>query len=264
MEQTEMQTSMTEAPAAAAEAATTAEAQPWWERLGEEQTEAAEPAPQEKPAEGLKVKYNGEETVLAGDDLVNAAQKGLNYDKVKGKLDSYESEGAKEALELEKMQADSMGMTIPQYRKHMRDSLQENALKNELKAIFEDSPDISDELANELAQKRLSEKQTAQREKREAEEAKPWEALAAAYPEIKDAADVPQDVRDAIVGGKDPLLAMREHEIAELKAQLEKAKADGEAAKQNAANKERSVGAVTANTGEAHDDVLEALMHGFR
>lgn len=230
----------------------------------EGKTEAsAEDAGKVSGGAGIRVKYNGEERELAGDELITAAQKGLNYDKVVEERDAYRKEGAKEAIEFLKEMADSYGLTVQEFMKTGRENTAKQLHDAELANVQKDFPGIDEDAAEEIVSARLAGKKTALKEKAEAAEAAPWEALAEAYPDIKTAGDVPESVRAAVQNGKDPLLAMREHELAQLKAEIEKMKADSEAEKQNILNAQRSTGEIGKASEQTEDDIASLLWSGY-
>lgn len=218
----------------------------------------SEPTPEPAQERKLKVKYNGEERELGEEDARNYAQKGMDYDKVREQRDNYKNAGADEALEVEKLIADSYGMSVSEYRKFARENVSKQQLDAELDAIYKESPNISKKLAEELAQTRLAAKGKAMQEQRDDEEANKWAKVAEEYPDYKTAEDLPEDVRNAVSGGKDPLLAMREHDITDLRKQLDDAK-NGNAAKAQAEqNSQRALGSVKASD-PAYDEIADIL-----
>lgn len=213
------------------------------------------------PGRTLKVKYNGEDKELNEQDAITYAQKGMDYDKVREQRDGYRSQGADEALEVEKLIADSYDMTVAEYRKFARENVSKQARDKELEAIYKESPNISEKLANELADTRIAAKGKARAEKEEDANAEKWAAVAAEYPDYKTAEDLPEDVRTAVSGGKDPMLAMREHDISELRKQLESQK-NGQAAKQtNEENEKRALGSMKSNDPN-YDEIANILWKG--
>ena len=231
------------------------------ETRAEEKTEpTAEKTPTETPAGTLRVKYNGEEKDLSYEEAIELAQMGMNYTKVKTQLDELKRGNAKEAMELLNDLADAAGMLPSDYRKHARQNMEEAALQKELEKIVSDSPDISDELAHELAKSRIASRLSEQKARREASEVKPWEALASAYPDIKTADDLPESVRDEIGSGKDPLLAMREHEIANLRKEIESMKEAQKAQEQNAKNRQNALGSFGGAEKDKPDPIAELFL----
>lgn len=228
----------------------------------EQETQTEEPKAEEK-ATGLRVTYNGEEKILSDAEAVEYAQKGMNYTKIKSQLDELKNGEAREAMELVRDLADAQGMSIKDYRAHLRQNMEETMLRKELEKIIEASPDIADDLAHELAKSRIASRISAQKSAREQNEAKPWETLVQEYPDIKGVEDIPEDVREAIGGGKDPLLAMREHEIASLKKQIETMRSDQKAKEQNERNKQSALGKVSSTADGKRDEIADILLSGI-
>lgn len=226
----------------------------------EEEVTETETTPTPEPRK-LRVRYNGEDKDLTEEEAITYSQKGMNYDKVKGKLDALQTSGADDALAVEKLIADSMGMTPKEYREYAKKNVSETALKKEMDKIYEESPDISEELAKELANTRIAAKNKEAQDKQQEKEAEPWEKLAEEYPDLKSADDIPEDVRTAISNGKDPLLAMREHDIAELKKQLDTKQQEDKQTAMNEANKNKALGSVKGEAS-SDDEISKILWNG--
>ncbi len=78
----------------------------------EEQTSEAEESSQQT----YTVKYNGEERELSMDELLSFAQKGMNYDKVNGQLESYKNNPAmKQSLDIIEYYARQNGLPVEEY-----------------------------------------------------------------------------------------------------------------------------------------------------
>jgi hypothetical protein len=235
--------------------------------MAEPQTEPAEEAEAkteeltvEAPAAAFRVKYNGEEKDLTHEEAIQYAQMGMNYTKIKNQLDELTRLKAKDSAALVNELADAAGMTTTEYIAWARKNAEETALAKELEKILNDSPDISDDLANELAKNRIASRTAESKARREASEVKPWEALASAYPDIKSAEDIPESVRDEIGSGKDPLLAMREHEIANLRKEIESMKEAQKAQEQNAKNRQNALGSFGGAEKDKPDPIVELFL----
>jgi len=225
---------------------------------GELRYAAEKPAAEPEPWK-LHVKYMGEEKDLTQEEAVTFAQKGMDYDPIKKELGELKAGGAHEALKLEKQLADSMGLTVAEYRKAALDQVQNARLQKELAAVNKEFPGMPADAATALAQARIGQVDANRKSAAEQQEAETWTELAEAYPELKSAEDIPSDVREAIEQGKEPLLAMREHEIAALKAQLAQQAADAAAKEQNNNNKQKAAGPVKPGSGTEIDPFLQGL-----
>lgn len=215
---------------------------------GEEAGSAEKPA--EEPKRGFRVKYNGEDRDLTDEEARTYAQKGMNYDKLHERLTGLETDGAREALDVEKELADRYGMTRAEYRKYAREHLAKELHDEEMNRVKEESPGISDKLAEEIVNARIASKKKEAAEKAEQKEAEPWEELLGEYPDIKSFDDMPDDAKEAVRAGKSPLMSMKNSEIARLRKEL----ADRDAAKaaedRNRKNDERALGSMKNATGE--------------
>lgn len=235
--------------------------------LAEPQTEASTETPAEEtptaPSGTLRVKYNGEEKDITHEEAIELAQMGMNYTKVKTQLDELKRGKAKEAMDLVNELADAAGMSPADYLSYARKDMEESSLKKELEKIVSDSPEISDELAHELAKARIASRTAAQRARREESAVKPWEALATEYPDIKQVEDIPSDVLESISSGKDPLLAMREHELAELKKEVNALKEAQKAQEQNMKNRQNALGTIGGAEKDKPDPIVELLLSDY-
>ena len=71
----------------------------------------------EEATDFLNIRYNGEDKALTQDEAIMLAQKGMNYDKVKGKLDALENGALKSISAI----AERAGMTIDEYAERLND-----------------------------------------------------------------------------------------------------------------------------------------------
>lgn len=212
------------------------------------------------PPKGIRVKYNGEDKELTEPEAIEYAQKGMNYDKVKSTLDALEKDGAREALDLVRGLAEENGMSVADYIRFAAENASTASVSAQLRQIQKETPDLPEAVARELAESRAAKRTEQLQKAREAKEQAPWDELLAAYPDVKDAEELPQTVKDAIKGGKAPLMAMRENEIAELKAKLARMEQEGKAKEQNNKNRQDALGSARGDAKGKPDPVLEALM----
>lgn len=207
----------------------------------------------EKPKGFMKVKYNGEDRDLNEEETRTYAQKGMNYDKVKGSLDELERGGARKAIEIIRNLADENGMSVEEYMDFAEKNISAGALNAAMREISKQHPGLPEDVVKELAENRVAKKREQSKADREERENAPWAELAEAYPDLKPD-EIPDEVREAIANGKSPLLAMREHELDGLKRERD-------AAKQNETVRKKAVGGLGKDSGgAAKDPFLEGLL----
>ena len=222
--------------------------------------ETAETKPEaEKGADQFTLKHLDEVRTVSREEIIPLAQKGMDYDRVRQKLDGITAE--KETLAGEKAKADE---TVAFLTELAKDSgfANADAFIDELKAdAISRREGIDITLARgrvtlERREKALAEKErqtaeaakapppedtSAETEKRRTQEAAEF---AAEYPDIK-AADIPKEVWDGVVKGDSLLNAYRKFENAKLKAELASRK-KAEENKAKSAGSRQTVGQTTA------------------
>lgn len=213
-----------------------------------QENESSEPEAEEL----FTVKYNGEEQKLNREQLIEHAQKGMNYDKVKGKLDSYLEGNIAKAF---KAQAEKAGMTPDEFATYVLENEAADAELAEEKAIRDQYGNLPDAVLKELVASRTATKKQTAVAKKESEEAAKWGKLLEEYPDVT-AETIPQDVQESVANGVDPLTAMHRHKIKELEDKLQAQEVE----QQNKLNKQKSVG--SAQSGHTAPDADPFLM-GF-
>lgn len=119
------------------------------EETTESENEEAEETQEEVEAEPfVNVRYNGADKGLTQEETVMYAQKGMNYDKVKGQLDSYRNSPALKAIS--EIAAKS-GMTIDQYAERLREFSDQQDIARIAKEYQSKHPDVDDDAATEYA-----------------------------------------------------------------------------------------------------------------
>lgn len=216
-----------------------------------EEMEADQPTDTEvRNEDTFTLKVLGEEKSFTREEVVPLAQKGMDYDRVKGQLeearaslkefDQVKSDLAKRNEQLqwleelakeqgmslddliEVTQVDVMSRKTGQAKEVCRGIVKNQRLERELKAREAKMNETVDQNA-----------------KRDAD----IDAFMKAYPNLAaDPKNLPQEVWDAVKGGESLLNAYRAYEIKELRAQLEKQKAEAEKKLQKEINKSRSTG----------------------
>jgi hypothetical protein len=212
----------------------------------------------------IRVKYNGSEMELSREQAATLAQKGMNYDKVLEKLKA--AENSEEFMVLDSY-ARQNGMTRQQYVKHLREKQAESLAESEMKEIKARYPELPDAAAKELAESRASIKQRAieeklrqEQEREKNEQLRPWQEFAKAYPEAKDFSSLPEDVRNDIANGEEPVSAMRKFELTEAKKEIETLKQQLATKEKNDRNKEKAIGSAASSSPE---EPADAFMAGF-
>lgn len=209
------------------------------ESEAEAEPDETETKPEEKAEadHSFKLKYMGEEKEFSREETIALAQKGMDYDRIKGKLDE-----SAEINEFVKNLAKDMNLTVADF---MMQALAGNLAKKENISLDEAKRKIeldrrekalaAKEAEAEAKQKETNE-QNARVEKARAEVAE----FAKLYPDV-DVRNIPKEVYQNAANKQISLTAAYAlHEAAQAKAALE-------AEKQNAKNKERSVGSSSSS-----------------
>lgn len=187
-----------------------------------------------------RVVYNGKEMYLTLDELKTNAQKGLNYDHVKGEYDILRAQpGAQEVLGDARKSGLSPEGYLAEQKKLRRRSRVENLIR---RGIREKDALYMTDLEDALEGERLK-----------AERKKPFYDFIRTYPDV-DPGSIPPRAWELYRGGMDLIsaYAMCENERLRKDILLEK---------QNAEGRSRSVGSAVGNApGEAADPFLEGLL----
>lgn len=219
----------------------------------EDETEGGETdAADEQEDDGLTVKYNGKETKVKKDDIPTYVQKGMNYDHVMSELDSMRSGNMYKAL---KKAADKEGMSVEQYAKFVLDKEDADALTEAEAAVRKEFPNIPNNIIKELAEARAAKKANNAKAEQSSAEEKAWAEALKEYPDMtRDS--IPEEVLQAVAGGKSPLIALKNYEISQLKAARQKEAIETK----NQKNKEKSTGSMRGSGG---DDGRDAFLKEF-
>lgn len=101
------------------------------------------------PESFLDIKYNGENKSLTREEAVTLAQKGMNYDKIAGRLNELQNSPVMQSLN---NLASRAGMTVEEYTDRLQEFQQQAAINDiatDYKARY---PDATDDMANEYAE----------------------------------------------------------------------------------------------------------------
>ena len=207
----------------------------------------------------LNIRYNGEDKSLNHDQAVMLAQKGMNYDKVKGRLDELENGALRSISQI----AQRAGLTIDEYAQRLNDFQEQSEITQIANEYQQKHPDVDDDAAQEYANAVYQNKREAQNRKN-AEEQKQKEAQTDAYfrdqvqqlynynPDI-DIEHLDVEVIDDINAGMSPMEAYLRWENKSLRT-----KATNNAV--NAKNK-KNANSLKANSSSASGDpFLEGLL----
>lgn len=235
-----------------------------------EEPEASQPTEDEVRSEdSFTLKYMGEEKSVTREEIVDLAEKGMNYDRVKGQLEEarnslkeYEQTRTDLAKRNEQVQwleelAKEQGQTLDE----LIESTQAQVMSKKTGKSLEVCRGI---VANQRLERELKAQQAKLAETGD-KNAKRDEDIAAfmkAYPEFnsKNPDAIPQEVWDAVNQGESLLNAYRAYEVKELRAQLEKQKAEAEKEKQKQLNKSRSTGSQKTK-GTKQADPFDAMWY---
>lgn len=236
---------------------------------GTEEPEADQPTDtEEQKPDTFTLKVLGEEKSYTREEVVPLAQKGVDYDRVKGQLDEarntlkefekVKSDLAKRNEQVQFMEelAKEQGQTLDE----LIETTQAQIMSRKTGKALEVCKGI---VANQRRERELQAQQAKltetgnKNEKRDAE----ISAFMKAYPELADdPKKVPQEVWDAVNAGETLLSAYRAYEVKELRAQLEKQKAEAEKEKQKQLNKSRSTGSQKTK-GTKQADPFDAMWY---
>ena len=221
----------------------------------EAQTETAE---KEEANHSFTLKYMGEEKEFSREEVVSFAQKGMDYDRVRGKLDEANQLAATnaEAAEFVKALAAESGITPAE----LMDSVYANMLSKKEGISIDEA---KGRLRLQKKEKELADKEKALEQKSKAEPPKPTAQderrrelsdFFKAYPNVKPT-DIPPEVFQAAHKEGIPLVAAyARHETARVRAELE-------AEKQNSKNKARSAGSASTSGKTTPMDAFDAAWY---
>lgn len=217
-----------------------------------ENDSAESKAPAEEKPKNWTLKHNGSETVADEAKMVELAQKGLDYDRVRTERDSYRAEHPKYANYesfLQKL-AQSAGTSIDE----MIASTSAALLMKEAEARGET---LSESEARRQVEAQKAPKESEPENKPDPEAAKraSLQAFAAAYPDVKPV-DIPQEVWQESFQTGDLAGAYTRWESRKLKAEIEDLR-------QNQKNKERSTGSRRSAGATAPKDDFDEAWDSF-
>lgn len=242
-----------------------AEEQPEADQQKEESTEEPDNAEtKEEPkseTDQFTLKHFEDVRTVGRDEVIALAQKGMDYDRVKSKLDEKDSKEAKAYSFLEEL-AKENGSSVEDFMDGARATvlakregieydaaLQKVKLQNREKAIEEQEHKLKTTAANEQAE--------AERKERIRQDA---QAFQKAYPGIA-FSDVPREVWEKVEGGMSLLNAYGIYDMKKQQEKLEADRAAFETAKKEAENSKKSTGSVNSSSSKEKSDPFDDLWY---
>lgn len=206
----------------------------------------------------LKIKFNKEEISLSKKQAIEAAQKGMNYDKVYEGYQSYQSAGPL-IQEINRL-AEVNGMTPEEFMLNLSETQSQIEINKEIEALREQYPNSDDSLLEELAKAHVKENSAKKTEKlkndenvRRAEIDRQIGIFEKRYPN-EDVTKLDPEVYSLMKDGC-TLLEAYEITMSSKQAEKEKAKASREKiSKKNEENKKKSIGR-TDSGGTTNSDL---------
>ena len=223
----------------------------------EEPEKAEEPAPEQKPEaenQRFKLKVNGEESEVDREKVIELAQKGMDYDRIKAERDSFKADAPtlqryrEQELFLKDL-AERSNIGVDQLMENVRVQMAMDQEKNLSEAEARAKVKAEAAARQQPAEAKVEEKakEPSPEERRQAM----FASFVQAYPDVK-ADSIPKEVWETAGRTFDLVGAYRDHEIRTLRKEVE-------TLRQNNKNKERSTGSRrsvgNASADKAFDDL---------
>ena len=198
--------------------------------------------PKEPEKRMLKLRFNGQDIEKSEEEVLKLAQKGMNYDHVKSRLE--EAQKNLPAVDVMRRFAQEAGVSLEEYIAQAQGQLGAKALRE---LTDKGVPEAEARELLELRQAKHRQDQLSR--ERQAEEAsrKQWMDYVEAYPEIAAKGKLDPDVARRISAGMSPVQAQLAHDNEQLKLQLDALKA-GEK------NKKTAPGSAAADGDKGQSD----------
>ena len=241
--------------------------QPEAEESTQEQGEA-----QTEDTQLFKVKHLGQEIELTMEQMIENAQKGLDYDRIRQDRDTLKS--SRKMQLLEDLARDSGYDDVDAFVENFYENLEESRVIDRAEEIaakrgidFETAAELAKaERENEKLKQKMqeAEKVKAKSADQQKQAVNDFNALFAKFPEIKEQYTsfdkLPESFRQKVAQGEQPLLAWNNY-LLELKdMELKQKEKELEIVKNNQKNKKRSVGSAKgAGQAKETDDFLKGL-----
>ncbi len=242
--------------------------EPVEENEGTEEPEANQQTETEVRGEDtFTLKVLGEEKSFTREEVVPLAQKGMDYDRVKGQLE----EARNSLKEYEQIKGDLSKRNdqlywLEELAKEQNQTLDELIEMTQAQVMSRKTGQNIEVCKGIVKNQRLERELKAQQAKLNATTDQndkiksDIDAFMKAYPDLAaDPKNLPQEVWDAVKAGEPLLNAYRAYEIKQLRAQLEQQKAEAEKKLQKEINKSRSTGSMSTKGKKTEDDFFDAL-----
>ena len=243
--------------------------QPEAEESTQEQGEAQDKT---EDTQLFKVKHLGQEIELTMEQMIENAQKGLDYDRIRQDRDTLKS--SRKIQLLEDLAKDSGYDDVDVFVENFYENLEESRVIERAEEIaakrgidFETAAELAKaERENEKLKQKMqeAEKVNAKSADQQKQATSEFQALFAKFPEIKEQYTsfdkLPESFRQKVAQGEQPLLAWNNY-LLELKdMELKQKEKELEIVKNNQKNKKRSVGSAKgAGQAKETDDFLKGL-----
>lgn len=223
-----------------------------------------EPDTKEETPETFKIKYMGEELEVNREEVVQLAQKGKDYDRIRSKYDEFTAFANKypaheEQLEFLNDLATQSNMTVDKLIEETRirqlvDQGFDETIARDKYALEQEKRQLEREKAGVAKLQQAEETTKADQERR----AKDIQEFLAEYPDIKPTElQGLKEVWDAVANGKSLVDAYRAYENKQLKEQMKALSTKLEATEKNKANKAKSTGSRATSGNKQTDAFLE-------
>lgn len=231
----------------------------------ETEPEAEQPAAEHQRS--WKLKHNGEEVDADETKMVELAQKGLDYDRVRGERDTFKNEHPKYA-DYEKFlqeMAEGAGTDVPGLMETVRVGLlvkkaqAEGKTLSEAAAIQQVRREATARATTVQAEQPAGQQSTTE-QNAEAQKRENVRVFCEKHPGVK-AEDIPLEVLQEGLASGDLSGTYDRWEIKQLKEQLGNARKELETEKQNKMNKERSTGSRKSAGSASKDQSFDALWY---
>lgn len=208
--------------------------------------ESSQPTTEQSTPQAFKVKYLHEEKEVPYDEAPTYIQKGMDYDRVKGKY-----EESKPVLSFVEELAQESGMSVQDYLQAAREYREAERIR-----ALAESEGISEELAQRLTKLERGEQERQQQESQRQQEAKRQTEYqeffdyfekenGRSFDTAKDS--IPDEVWQGVAKGKTILDSYQAHEARMLKDKVRELESKLQIQQTNTANNATSTGSVTGN-----------------
>lgn len=220
----------------------------------------------------FKVKHLGQEIELTMEQMIENAQKGLDYDRIRQDRDTLKS--SRKLQLLEDLARDSGYDDVDAFVENFYENLEESRIIERAEEIatkrgidFETAAELAKaERENEKLKQRMQEEEKAKAKNADQQKqaVNDFNALFSKFPEIKEQYTsydkLPESFRQKVAQGEQPLLAWNNYLLELKETELKQKELELETLKNNHKNKKRSTGSAKgAGQAKETDDFLKGL-----